>query len=79
MTLEPGFVETNGIRLHYLAAGESGGEPVVLLHGNTHCGGIWAPLIESLAGKGLRLRRLHAWPRNSDKARLRLRLGQSEG
>ncbi len=54
MALEPGFVETNGIRLHYLAAGDSSARPVVLLHGNTHCGGIWAPLIESLASQGYR-------------------------
>jgi len=39
----------NGIRLHYLRAGQ-GPTAIVLTHGNSHCGGVWAPLVEALAG-----------------------------
>ena len=42
------FVESNGIRLHYLHWA-SDGPPVVIVHGNTHCGGVYAPLAEKLA------------------------------
>lgn len=40
-----------GVRQHYLRAG-SGGRAIVLVHGNSHCGGVWAPLVEALAGEG---------------------------
>jgi pimeloyl-ACP methyl ester carboxylesterase len=52
MTLVSGFAETNGIRLHYLRAGSLGGRPAIFVHGNSHCGGVFAPLLESLAGRG---------------------------
>jgi pimeloyl-ACP methyl ester carboxylesterase len=54
MPLKDGYVKTNGIRLHYVEAGEESGRPVLLVHGNSHCGGVWAPLMESLAAKGYR-------------------------
>jgi pimeloyl-ACP methyl ester carboxylesterase len=54
MGLESGFVQSNGISLHYLAAGPGAGKPLLLVHGNSHCGGVWAPLIEDLAGLGFR-------------------------
>lgn|GEM_PF-963067 len=43
------FVHVNGVRLHYLRAG-AGPRAIVLTHGNSHCGGVWAPLIASLSG-----------------------------
>jgi pimeloyl-ACP methyl ester carboxylesterase len=54
MAFESGFVEANGIRLHYLSAGPDDGRPIFLTHGNSHCGGVWAPLMESLARRGFR-------------------------
>jgi pimeloyl-ACP methyl ester carboxylesterase len=42
------FVQTNGIRLHYLAFGNAG-PPLVIIHGNTHSGGTYAPLATRLA------------------------------
>ena len=43
------FIETNGLRLHCLEWGTA--EPaVMILHGNGHCGGVYAPLAENLAG-----------------------------
>jgi pimeloyl-ACP methyl ester carboxylesterase len=54
MALQSGSVATNGIRLHYLTAGPEDGRPVLLTHGNSHCGGVWRPLIESLAAAGYR-------------------------
>lgn len=41
------FVEANGVRLHYLAAGK--GTPVILLHGFAQTGHMWRPLIAELA------------------------------
>jgi pimeloyl-ACP methyl ester carboxylesterase len=41
------FAKVNGIRLHYLAAGE--GEPVILLHGYAQNSHMWRPLITELA------------------------------
>src|SRR5476651_2109731 len=41
------FAKVNGVRLHYLAAGE--GEPVILLHGYAQNSHIWRPLIMELA------------------------------
>jgi pimeloyl-ACP methyl ester carboxylesterase len=43
------FAEVNGVRLHYLIAGE--GDPVVLLHGYAETSHMWLPLIEKLSGK----------------------------
>ncbi|NVO17701.1 MAG: alpha/beta hydrolase [Rhodoplanes sp.] len=41
------FTEVDGVRLHYLAAGE--GEPVLLLHGFAQTSHMWRPLIAELA------------------------------
>ena len=41
------FVETNGIRIHYLMAGK--GDPIVLLHGFAETSRMWLPLIKELA------------------------------
>jgi pimeloyl-ACP methyl ester carboxylesterase len=41
--------EVNGVRLHYLIAGE--GDPVVLLHGYAETSHMWLPLISKLADK----------------------------
>ncbi len=41
------FAEVNGVRLHYLVAGQ-GGPPVVLLHGYTQTSHMWLPLIKAL-------------------------------
>jgi len=49
MTIEDGYCDVNGARLHYLRAG-SGPRAILLSHGNSHCGGVWAPLVEALAG-----------------------------
>jgi len=43
------FAEVNGVRLHYLMAGE--GDPVVLLHGYAQTSHMWLPLIAKLADK----------------------------
>ena len=41
------FAKVNGVRLHYLAAGQ--GEPVILLHGYAQNSHMWRPLIAELA------------------------------
>ena len=41
------FAEVNGVRLHYLIAGQ--GDPVVLLHGYAQTSHMWLPLIARLA------------------------------
>jgi pimeloyl-ACP methyl ester carboxylesterase len=41
------FAKVNGVRLHYLAAGE--GDPVILLHGYAQNSHMWRPLISELA------------------------------
>src|SRR6476469_6405880 len=43
------YAEVNGVRLHYLTAGE--GKPVVLLHGFAQTSHMWRPLISQLAEK----------------------------
>jgi pimeloyl-ACP methyl ester carboxylesterase len=43
-----GFADVNGVRLHYLVAGQ--GAPVVLLHGYTQTSHMWRPLMSELAG-----------------------------
>jgi pimeloyl-ACP methyl ester carboxylesterase len=43
------FADVNGIRLHYLIAGE--GDPVVLLHGFAETSHMWSPLISRLSDK----------------------------
>src|SRR6266849_1153218 len=47
MAIESRFAEVNGIRLHYLLAGE--GDPVILLHGYAQTSHVWRPLIVQLA------------------------------
>src|SRR6202795_1149753 len=42
------FANVNGVRLHYLIAGQ--GDPVVLLHGYAETTHMWRPLIAELAG-----------------------------
>ncbi len=44
---ESRFEEVNGVRLHYLLAGQ--GDPVVLLHGYAQTSHMWRPLISTLA------------------------------
>lgn len=41
------FADVNGVRLHYLAAGQ--GDPVLLLHGYAQNSHMWRPLIPELA------------------------------
>jgi pimeloyl-ACP methyl ester carboxylesterase len=43
------FIEVNGVRLHYLEW-QSDAQPLLILHGNSHCGGVFAPLADRLAG-----------------------------
>jgi pimeloyl-ACP methyl ester carboxylesterase len=43
------FAEVNGVRLHYLIAGE--GDPVVLLHGFAETSHMWLPLIAELSAR----------------------------
>jgi pimeloyl-ACP methyl ester carboxylesterase len=43
------FAEVNGVKLHYLVAGN--GDPVVLLHGYAQTSHMWLPLIAKLADK----------------------------
>ncbi|RDJ27447.1 alpha/beta hydrolase [Bosea caraganae] len=45
--IESRFAEVDGIKLHYLAAGQ--GEPVLLLHGYAQNSHMWRPLIAKLA------------------------------
>ena len=49
-TLRSSYQDVNGVRLHYLRAGH-GPRAIVLTHGNSHCGGVWRPLVEALAGE----------------------------
>jgi pimeloyl-ACP methyl ester carboxylesterase len=43
------FVEVNGVKLHYLIAGQ--GDPVVLLHGFAETSHMWRPLIAKLSDR----------------------------
>jgi pimeloyl-ACP methyl ester carboxylesterase len=45
--VESKFVEANGVRLHYLVAGQ--GDPVLLLHGFGQSSHMWRPLMRELA------------------------------
>ena len=42
------FIEVSGVSLHYLEW-ETDGPPVVIVHGNSHAGGVFAPLGERLS------------------------------
>src|SRR5690348_1076429 len=46
---ESRFANVNGVRLHYLIAGD--GDPVVLLHGYAQTSHMWRPLIAELAAE----------------------------
>lgn len=46
---ESRFVAVNGITLHYLSW-ESSGVPLVFLHANSHCAGVWVPVVQRLRG-----------------------------
>ena len=46
-TMQSEFAEVNGVRLHYLVAGE--GDAVVLLHGFAENSHMWLPLMKELA------------------------------
>src|SRR6188508_1587057 len=41
------YAEVNGLKLHYLVAGE--GDPVILLHGYAQNSHMWRPLMTELA------------------------------
>jgi pimeloyl-ACP methyl ester carboxylesterase len=43
------FADVNGIKLHYLVAGN--GDPIVLLHGYAETSHMWLPLIAKLADR----------------------------
>ena len=45
--IEHHFAEVNGVKMHYLAAGE--GEPIILLHGYAQNSHMWRPLMAELA------------------------------
>jgi pimeloyl-ACP methyl ester carboxylesterase len=49
MAVTSHYQSVTGVRLHYLSAG-TGPLAIVLTHGNSHCGGVWVPLMEALAG-----------------------------
>ncbi|MBV9168625.1 MAG: alpha/beta fold hydrolase [Chloroflexi bacterium] len=49
------YVLTNGVRLHYVEAGDPDGELVLLLHGFPECWYSWRLQIDPLAERGLRV------------------------
>jgi pimeloyl-ACP methyl ester carboxylesterase len=49
------FVETGGFRTHYVVKGESGGRPIVFLHGFGSCTYTWRLNLPALAAKGFRV------------------------
>lgn len=48
MQSESRFIEVDGTRLHYLYW-ESDGPPLLIIHGNTHAGGVYEPLGDRLS------------------------------
>jgi pimeloyl-ACP methyl ester carboxylesterase len=52
--MESGYANVGGVRLHYLRWG-AGGRPLVLMHGNSHCAGVWAPIAPGLAEAGFQV------------------------
>jgi pimeloyl-ACP methyl ester carboxylesterase len=44
------FVTANGVKLRYLQWG-SEGTPIVIEHANSHCGGVWGPVVSRLEGQ----------------------------
>jgi pimeloyl-ACP methyl ester carboxylesterase len=69
MTITSHYLVVNDVRLHFLRAGD-GGRSVVLTHGNSHCGGVWAPLVAALAGEQFTViapdLRGHGWSEKPD-------------
>src|SRR6266545_3579870 len=45
---ESRFIDVDGTRLHYLHW-QASGPPILIIHGNTHAGGVYAPLGARLA------------------------------
>jgi pimeloyl-ACP methyl ester carboxylesterase len=54
MVLESDFFERDGLRLHFWSAG-SGDAAIYMVHGSSHCGGVWSPLASKLAAEGYRV------------------------
>lgn len=52
MASESGFVGVGDIRLHYIRW-RAERPSIMLLHGSTHCAGIWSPLAERLSAAGI--------------------------
>lgn len=52
---ESGFVEANGLRLHYLAWGPEDARPMVLNHATGFLGRLWQPIAERLVEAGFRV------------------------
>lgn len=51
MPIESRYATANGLRLHYLQAGQGEATPVLLLHGYTDTSHMWLPLMPKLAGR----------------------------
>lgn len=49
MEPESAFIETNGIRLHYLTWGEADAPPILLLHATGFLARTWQPIAQALA------------------------------
>src|SRR3972149_7214336 len=49
MQPDHGFVEANGLRLHYLAWGDPARPPALLLHATGFLAAVWQPVAEALA------------------------------
>ena len=52
--MESGYADVGGVRLHFLRWG-AGGRSLVLMHGNSHCAGVWAPIAPGLAEAGFQV------------------------
>ena len=52
MSTEPtsNYVSANGVKLHYLQWGDDG-PSIVIEHANSHCGGLWGPVVSRLDGR----------------------------
>jgi pimeloyl-ACP methyl ester carboxylesterase len=42
-------IDVGGVRIHCLRWASPGSTPIVIVHGNTHCGGLYSPLASRLA------------------------------
>jgi pimeloyl-ACP methyl ester carboxylesterase len=52
---EEGYVQNGEVKLHYVAAGPVGGEPVLLLHGFPQSSYLWRRHLMALAARGYRV------------------------